>query len=394
MQKAKRTTEPLIFKIVPKFEPGEKRLDSYKYTFDAPERLEQIPWDISPYELERQKRLKEEKENYAFPEQIEVLIRKFEKYMDSNPKRRAVLAHLRLGNVLQLFWFDFILLLTFFAVITNRLPSFEYIPFVVAAMFMSAAISTITEIGNIEKAKKYDEDTKRKKPLVSGILSLKSAWIQVCILFFLSLAISFAFLGPVIVGLFILLMVLSTQYAFPPLKMNSRPIFSQLFLVINAIVFYLCVASQIGLEYLSYGSYFAGAIILYHTLGESLAQETLEIKNALSADENTTAIYFGAPNTIIASFVFMLSGLALWSFSVFVLYYTNLIFSLAIVIYSILWGFFSFYLMDKIHEKWSKGNAKKFLYYMRISFFVICILTILAFVTYVPEPVYIPKFNS
>jgi|GEM_PF-3972293 len=394
MQKGKKRSEPLaIFKIVPKFEPGEKRKDSYKYVFDAPERLEQIPWDVPPHELERQKRLKEEKENYAFPEKIEILLRKFEKYMDAEPRRRLILGHLRLGKVLQLIWFDLFLLLAFFAVITNKFPSLEYIPFVVAALFMSAAISTLSEIGDIEKAKKYDEETKRKKPLVSGCVSVKLAWIQAVVFFFLSLGIAFAFLGPIVVGLFILLMALSTQYAFPPLKMNSRPVFSQLFLVINAIVFYCCVCAQIGLDYISYGSYFAGAVILYHTLGESLAQETLEIKNALLADENTTAIYFGAPNTVIASFIFMLSGLGLWSFSVFVLYSTNLIFSLVIVIYSILWGFYSFYLMDKIHEKWTKGNAKKFLYYMRISFFILCILTILAFVTYVPEPIYIPKFN-
>jgi 4-hydroxybenzoate polyprenyltransferase len=277
---------------------------------------------------------------------------------------KKLVGYFLLTRPAQLIWLDVFVSLAIYAVLAQHMPTAHYLLFMACAIISDAGASTINDLGDFESDRLSMEDSRRLRPLPTGLVTKSGARIQAAGLFIIGLGIALYLDFHVFIFVFILI-ILSHQYSVGPLKLNARPVVSQLFWVTFAFLYYFAVAAYLNryeglvMENLDNGLYFLLTMVLFATLGETLAKDLRDLENDSAGGKLTTPVYFGSKSTAAASFTFSLFGLILWAFPFFTILSTPLFFQVIILFIVIFWNIICFGLVRSIMRNYTKERARE-----------------------------------
>jgi 4-hydroxybenzoate polyprenyltransferase len=296
------------------------------------------------------------------------------------PIAKKIFAYFLLTRPAQLIWLDVFVSLAIYAVLARHGPTAHYLLFMACAIISDAGASTINDLGDLESDRRSTEDSRKLRPLPKGYATKKGAIIQALILFIIGLGIALYLSVYVFIFAFLLVFI-SYQYSMKPLKLNARPIVSQLFWVSFAILYYFAVAVYLikydGLEMENFynGLYFLFTMVLFATLGETLAKDMRDLKNDRAGGKITTPVYFGHKPAAVASFTFSVLGLSTWALAAFTIFSTPFFFKVLVIFVATFWNIICLFLCRSIYFKYTKERARELHLGFILTFTIVLSLT-------------------
>ncbi len=295
-----------------------------------------------------------------------------------------VIGHIRLARPAQLIWLDLCLSLCIFVGIVGEMPPAFYLWFIATAVLIDAGACTLNDIGDLESDSKSTEGNRYERPLVRGSVTRRAAWVQGFVLFAGGVALA-ALLSPWVLLFALLLVGLSYQYSFPPMRMDAKPYVQQLFWFTFGILYFLAVYSFV-IEYSQpMEDFWIAAVCMivgvqvFAALGETLAKDLRDLDNDRAGGKYTTSVHLGPRRTARYAFYMSCAGLSIWIFAIIVLYGNWGLAALVMTIISVLWTIVCFKLVSELTDHYSKASARK-LHLGFISIFaLLLILSMLSF---------------
>lgn len=291
--------------------------------------------------------------------------------------------HFLLTRPIQLVWLDIFASLAFYAVLAQHSPNAHFIIFIICAMITDAGACTFNDLGDLGSDKLSAEPSRKLRPLSTGVVSKKTARNQGIVLYAIGLAIAF-YLDLYVFIAALLLVLMSHQYAMKPLKMDGRPIISQLFWVAFGFLYFFAVAAylvrydNLAIENIYNGLYFLLTMILFAGVAETLAKDLRDLENDRLGGKITTPAYYGHRPAAVGSFVFSIVGTIFWAIPYFTVFETPLIFMILIVVVVVLWNVLCFKLCWSIYKKYTKARAREL--HLGFILTLTCILALTFFV--------------
>jgi len=296
-----------------------------------------------------------------------------------------VVGHIRLARPAQLIWLDICLSLCIFVGIVGHMPPAFYLWFVLTAVLIDAGACTLNDIGDLDSDKASTEGNRSERPLVTGSVTRQAAWAQGIALFAAG-AILAAWLSPWVLMFALLLVGLSYQYSFPPMRMDARPYVQQLFWFTFGILYFLAVYSFIIAYSQPMEDFWLAAIAMiigvqvFAALGETLAKDLRDLDNDRAGGKYTTSVHLGHKRTARYAFYLSCAGLFIWISSIIFLYDNWGIAALVMSVIAILWTVVCFRLVNELTDHYSKASARKLHLGFISVFAVLLILSMLSFV--------------
>jgi 4-hydroxybenzoate polyprenyltransferase len=296
-----------------------------------------------------------------------------------------VMGHIRLARPAQLIWLDICLSLCIFVGIVGEMPPMFYLWFVLTAVLIDAGACTLNDIGDLASDSASSEGNRSERPLVLGSVSKRAAWVQGFALFTAG-ALLAAWLSPWVLLFALLLVALSYQYSFPPMRMDARPYVQQMFWFTFGILYFLAVYSfVIAYSQPMEGFWVAalGMIIgvqVFAALGETLAKDLRDLDNDRLGGKYTTSVHLGPQRTARYAFWLSCAGLFIWISSIIFLYDNWGLAALVMAVIAILWTIICFRLVREITDSYSKASARKLHLGFIAVFALLLILSMLSFV--------------
>ncbi|UCC92453.1 MAG: prenyltransferase [Thermoplasmata archaeon] len=306
-----------------------------------------------------------------------------------DPRRASlagkVMGHIRLARPAQLIWLDICLSLCIFVGIVGEMPPAFYLWFVLTAVLIDAGACTLNDIGDLDSDRASTEGNRSERPLVMGSVSPRAAWVQGIALFTAG-AVLAAWLSPWVLLFATLLVILSYQYSFPPMRMDARPYVQQLFWFTFGILYFLAVYSfVIAYSQPMEGFWMAalGMIIgvqVFAALGETLAKDLRDLDNDRAGGKYTTSVHLGPQRTARYAFWLSCAGLVIWISSIIFLYDNWGLAALVMSIIAVLWTIICFRLVRELTTNYTKASARKLHLGFISVFALLLILSMLSFV--------------
>ena len=272
--------------------------------------------------------------------------------------------HFILTRPQQLIWLDVFGAFSFYVIVTRHAPVLHYLLFVLCAVICDAGACTLNDVGDIESDKKSFESSRNKRPLVIGSVSKKAAQSQGFSLYLIGLSIAL-FLDFYVFIFVLVLVIISYQYSMKPLKMDAKPIISQMFWVSFGFLYYFAAVAYLR-RYESvpqinvyYGLYFLGAMIMFLGIAETLAKDLRDLENDRLGGKNTTPSHFGPKPTVLASFTFSIFGSIFWVIPYFSVYDTHIILQALVILLVVSWNLLCLSLCRSIYKHYTKSKARK-----------------------------------
>jgi 4-hydroxybenzoate polyprenyltransferase len=272
--------------------------------------------------------------------------------------------HFILTRPQQLIWLDVFGAVAFFAIVTRHAPSLHFLLFILCAVITDAGACTLNDVGDLGSDCKSTETSRKNRPLCTGVISRRSAMVQGYTLYIIGLAIAL-FLDIYVFLFAFALVLISHQYSMYPLKMDAKPVVSQLFWVAFGFLYYFALIAYLNRydvltqKSLQNGLFFLGAMILFLGLGETLAKDLRDLENDRAGGKGTTSTYFGAKAAVSASFTFSVAGSIFWMFPYFTVYETPLILQVLVLILVYLWNAICLMICISIYKYYTKRSARK-----------------------------------
>jgi 4-hydroxybenzoate polyprenyltransferase len=161
------------------------------------------------------------------------------------------------------------------------------------------------------------------------------------------------------------LVLISHQYSMYPLKMDAKPVVSQVFWASFGFLYYFAVIAYLlryggitGTNFVN-GLYFLGAMILFLGVGETLAKDLRDLENDRAGGKSTTSSYFGAKAAVSASFLFSIVGSIFWMVPYFTVYKTPFVLQVLVLVLVYLWNAVCLKLCISIYKDYTKSSARK-----------------------------------
>ncbi len=293
--------------------------------------------------------------------------------------------HLRLARPAQLIWLDVCLSLCIFVGISGHLPHSHYLWFILTAVLTDAGACTLNDIGDIESDRSSSESNRSQRPLITGSVTKRAAWVQGLVLFGAGLVLA-AWLSPFILACALALVVLSHQYSFPPLRMDARPYVQQVFWFTFGILYFLAVYDYV----VRYSSVMPGIIWsatafiigvqLFAALGETLAKDLRDIDNDRRSGKYTTSVHLGPIRAARYALYLSCAGLFVWLFAVIVLYGNWGLVALVMASIAVVWTVVCSRIVREITREYTKASARRLHLGFITTFAVLLILSMLSFV--------------
>jgi 4-hydroxybenzoate polyprenyltransferase len=296
-----------------------------------------------------------------------------------------VVGHIRLARPAQLIWLDICLSLCIFVGIVGEMPPAFYLWFVLTAVLIDAGACTLNDIGDLESDRKSTEGNRSERPLVVGSVSKQAAWFQGIALFAAGTLLA-AWLSPWVLLFALLLVVISYQYSFPPMRMDARPYVQQLFWFTFGILYFMTVYSYVIAYSQPMEDFLIAAVCMiigvqvFAALGETLAKDLRDLDNDRAGGKYTTSVHLGPRRTARYAFYLSCAGLIIWIFSIIVLYGNWGPAALVMAVIAIMWTIVAFNLVSELTDHYSKSSARKLHLGFISVFAVLLILSMLSFV--------------
>lgn len=306
-----------------------------------------------------------------------------------DPRRGTVagrlIGHLRLARPAQLIWLDVCLSLCIFVAITGHLPHAHYLWFVLTAVLIDAGACTLNDIGDLESDRLSTEGNRSERPLVIGSISRRAAWAQGIALFAIGAALA-AWISPWVLLCALLLVGLSHQYSFPPLRMDARPYVQQVFWFTFGILYFLAVYSYVTRYDVTMAGFWTSAVAMivgvqvFAALGETLAKDLRDLDNDRRAGKYTTSVHLGPVRTARYAFYLSCAGQFIWIYAIIVLYGNWGVVALIMGVIAVVWTIVCYLLVREIVDHYTKASARKLHLGFISVFAVMLILSMLSFV--------------
>ena len=296
-----------------------------------------------------------------------------------------VMGHVRLARPAQLIWLDICLSLCIFVGIVGEMPPTFYLWFVATAVLIDAGACTLNDIGDLDSDRKSTEGNRSDRPLVRGSVTRKAAWVQGMVLFAAGVVLA-AWLSPWVLLFALLLVLISYQYSFPPLRMDARPYVQQLFWFTFGILYFLAVYSFVMAYSQPMEDFWVAAVGMiigvqvFAALGETLAKDLRDLDNDRAGGKYTTSIHLGPTRTARYAFYMSCAGLFIWIFAIIVLYGNWGYAALIMTIIAVLWTVICFNLVSELTDEYTKASARKLHLGFISTFALLLILSMLSFV--------------
>lgn len=294
--------------------------------------------------------------------------------------------HFMLTRPQQLVWLDVFASMGFYAIIAQHDPNPHFFLFIMTAVIADAGACTMNDLGDYRSDCRSTEASRKKRPLCTGVVSKKAARNQAIILYTVGLLLAL-YLDILVFLSALLLILLSFQYSMRPLKMDGRPIISQLFWVGFGLLYYFAVSAyliryeSIALANIINGLYFLSALILFMAIAETLAKDLRDFENDRASGKTTTPVRFGPKAASASSFAFSLPGLVFWAIPYFSLYETHIVLQSFILLTVFVWNFICFNLCRSIYRKYTKATARKLHKGFILTFTIVLTLSFVAGIT-------------
>ena len=296
-----------------------------------------------------------------------------------------LVGHIRLARPAQLIWLDICLSLCIFVGIVGEMPPAFYLWFVLTAVLIDAGACTLNDIGDLDSDKKSTEGNRSERPLVTGSVTSRAAWFQGIALFAAGITLA-AWLSPWVLLFALLLVVISYQYSFPPMRMDARPYIQQLFWFTFGILYFLAVYSYVIAYSQPMEDFLIAAVSMiigvqvFAALGETLAKDLRDLDNDRAGGKYTTSVHLGPKRTARYAFYLSCAGLSIWIYAIIVLYGNWGPAALVMAVIAILWTFVAFRLVSELTDNYSKSSARKLHLGFISVFALLLILSMLSFV--------------
>ncbi|UCH89878.1 MAG: UbiA family prenyltransferase [Thermoplasmata archaeon] len=294
--------------------------------------------------------------------------------------------HFILTRPQQLIWLDVFASIGFFAIIAQHAPRAHFIIFILCAVIADAGACTLNDLGDLESDRLSKEPSRGKRPLVTGVVSKSTARNQALILYAIGLAIAF-YLDLYIFIFALMLILLSYQYSMGPLKMDGRPIISQLFWVGFGFIYYAAICAyliryeNVAMTNIYNGLYFMMALILFMAVAETLAKDLRDLENDRAGGKITTPAYYGHKPAAVGAVVFSVFGLVFWAIPYFTVYDIIIFLQVLVIAIVIVWNVICFELCRSIFKKYTKDKARKLHKGFILTFTLILTLSFIVGVT-------------
>jgi 4-hydroxybenzoate polyprenyltransferase len=290
--------------------------------------------------------------------------------------------HFLLIRPVQLLWLDVFVGFASYAVIVQEVPSLHFLLFILCSLLADAGACTLNDIGDVDSDRLSSESSRSKRPMVTGTVPLKAAKAQAIVLYLLGLGL--ALYLDIYVFIFALsLVILSHQYSMKPLKMDGRPIISQLFWVAFAVIYFCAINAyfirynDVPWENIRNGLYFLGVMVLFLAVAETLAKDLRDMENDRDSGKRTSTVFLGHKISSAASFVLSTIGISLWAYPHFMVYDSSLPLHAGVLTVTLGWIFLSGFLCFSIFKEYSKKRYKQ----LHIGYLLT--LTLILLLTYI-----------
>jgi 4-hydroxybenzoate polyprenyltransferase len=281
-----------------------------------------------------------------------------------NSLGKRLVGHFILTRPQQLIWLDVFGVIAFYAIIARHAPTYHYLLFVLCAVISDAGACTLNDVGDLSSDCKSTESSRKNRPLCTGVISQKAARLQGYTLYVIGLAIAL-YLDLYVFLFAFTLVLISHQYSMPPLKMDSKPVVSQIFWASFGFLYYFAIIAYLNkydvmtpTKFVN-GLYFLVAMILFLGVGETLAKDLRDLENDRLGGKNTTSSYFGVKLAVSASFFFSVAGSISWMIPYFTVYRTPLILQGLVLILVYVWNAVCLKLCISLYKHYSKSSARK-----------------------------------
>ncbi|MBI3582567.1 MAG: UbiA prenyltransferase family protein [Nitrospinae bacterium] len=248
-----------------------------------------------------------------------------------------IIGHIKLIRLPALIWFDLLSSLGMACMSLRDFPPPFFFLLIVAILFADAGSSTLNDIGDIDADRLSEDPNRLNRPLVTGVIDIRTAWMQAVLLLGTALIIA----SQISLSVFIIILIgiiLTIMYSLPPAKLNGRSWVTQPFWILFWMGYYLLVLLFLegidmrfvmtmlreggnAVELLHYrgtlftsssGWIFIAAIICFMGVAEIMAKDLRDIKNDIAAGRHTWVGRAGVQKTTRIIPPFAILGITLW----------------------------------------------------------------------------------
>jgi len=284
--------------------------------------------------------------------------------MGSKGLPARIKGHLLLMRPIQLLWLDIFVGFAAYAVIVQQVPTPHFFLFIFCSLLSDAGACTLNDIGDLDSDKLSSESSRSRRPMVLGTVPMKAAKVQALVLFAMGLGLAL-YLDVYIFIFAFALVVISHQYSMKPLKMDGRPIVSQLFWVGFSVLYYCAVCAyfiryqNVPWENIWNGLYFLAVMVLFLAVAETLAKDLRDMENDRDSGKRTTTVFLGEKISAGSSFILSTIGISLWAYPHFMVYDSPVLLLMAVGAVALTWIGISGTLCWSIIKKYSKKRARQ-----------------------------------
>ncbi|MFX1514322.1 MAG: prenyltransferase [Promethearchaeota archaeon] len=288
-----------------------------------------------------------------------------------------LIGHFLLVRPVQLVWFDVLMGFSTIVVISRGMPPISASFFVLCSVLADAGACTFNDVGDYESDLLSSERSRNERPLIRGLVTKKAATIQGILLSTSSLLISLFFVYPYFTIICLILILWSFQYSFPPLRMDARPIFSQLFWAIFGVLSFIAISTFLEKNITSTlidSAPYLLFLIFYSVSGETLTKDIRDYENDHLSGKRTTVVKFGPEICTKAAGVFIFLGTISW---MGVFFYYRIHWLILFPFIAIMGGSLAFFwtLIRQLMRQYRKDTARLFHRGYIWSMTILCLLT-------------------
>lgn len=276
----------------------------------------------------------------------------------------AVKGHFMLMRPVQLIWLDVFLGFATYAVIVQQVPTWHFLLLILCSLLSDAGACTLNDIGDVTSDRLSTESSRKDRPMVTGTVGKRAAMVQAILLYSAGLLLAL-YLGGYVFIFALALVIISHQYSMGPLKMNGRPIISQLFWVGFALLYYSAASAymikyeSVPWENILNGLYFLAVMVLFVGLAETLAKDLRDLDNDRDSGKKTTSVFIGPAKAAAVSFGLSTVGISLWAYPYFNVYDTPWHLRIPILVVVLSWIGISLFLCGSIFKEYTKSRARQ-----------------------------------
>lgn len=229
---------------------------------------------------------------------------------------RMLKAHVREVRPTTRLWMDMLLPLALVAVLTaGVVPWRSTTLFIVAMVLLHYAATVLNDVQDAETDRHSSEILRRTRPIAVGTISRKLAIVEILVCSVLGITAA-ALVNWQLGFACTVLILLVSQHELPPLRTQSRPIFSPIAGLIGlaGIIFCVCIAAARAPDLA--GWLYLAFVVIYLGGGEMLVKDVRDVDNDAQGGKQTASVRYGAArSTRVALAVYLVATVCYITFA-------------------------------------------------------------------------------